>query len=200
MHHKVEIISLKKNEVIYKKKHKKYNTITTICLMLSVLVVLVASGKLYLNSYDSNAIISSLNPIYSPYVETGNMIFTDSDYDLVSKELNFVAPVNFKDYEIFENEIVFEVLGDNVIKAIEDGVVVEINSTNNDVKFIKILHCDNYVSVYEGIDVCGVSVGQKIDKSARIGTAKASEIKLSLYKDNNALLVDNIFDNQIVCK
>ena len=200
MHHKVEIISLKKNEVIYKKKHKKFNTITTICLMLSVLVVLVASGKLYLNSYDSNAIISSLNPIYSPYVETGNMIFTDSDYDLDSKELNFVAPVNFKDYEIFENEIVFEVLGDNVIKAIEDGVVVEINSTNNDVKFIKILHCDNYVSVYEGIDVCGVSVGQKIDKSARIGTAKASEIKLSLYKDNNALLVDNIFDNQIVCK
>lgn len=200
MHHKVEIISLKKNEVIYKKKHKKFNTITTICLMLSVLVVLVASGKVYLNSYDSNAIISSLNPIYSPYVETGNMIFTDSDYDLDSKELNFVAPVNFKDYEIFENEIVFEVLGDNIIKAIEDGVVVEINSTNNDVKFIKILHCDNYVSVYEGIDVCGVSVGQKIDKSASIGTAKASEIKLSLYKDNNALLVDNIFDNQIVCK
>ena len=199
MHHKVEIISLKKNEFIYKKINKKRRALVYSFALIGVLSLLTITGKVFLTKAEDQILMSALNPIYSPYVQTGNTVFTNA-YQLESKELNFVAPVNFKDYEVYNNEIVFEILGDNIVSAIEDGVVIDINTTTDNVKFIKVLHCDNYVSVYEGIDVCGVSVGQKIDKSARIGTAKASEIKLSLYKDNNALLVDNIFDNQIVCK
>lgn len=200
MHHKVEILSLKKNEFVYKKLNRKRRTFVFSSVLICVLSLFTITGKLLLNSSEDKLLMSVLNPIYSPYVETGNTIFTSGDYQLESKELNFVAPVNFKNCEIFNNEIVFELLGDNIISAIEDGVVIEIGETTDNIKFIKILHCDNHVSIYEGVDVCGVEVGNKVDKGSHIGTSLDNKLKLSLFKENNPLLVDKIFDNQIVCK
>ena len=199
MHHKVEIISLKKNEFIYKKINKKRRALVYSFALIGVLSLLTITGKVFLTKAEDQILMSALNPIYSPYVQTGNTVFTNA-YQLESKELNFVAPVNFKDYEVYNNEIVFEILGDNIVSAIEDGVVIDINTTTDNVKFIKVLHCDNYVSVYEGFDVCGVEVGNKINKGSHIGTVLENKLKLSLFKDDNPLIVDKIFDNQIICK
>ena len=106
MHHKVEIISLKKNEFIYKKINKKRRALVYSFALIGVLSLLTITGKVFLTKAEDQVLMSALNPIYSPYVQTGNTVFTNA-YQLESKELNFVAPVNFKDYEIYNNEIVF---------------------------------------------------------------------------------------------
>lgn len=197
MYHRAEILSLQKNNFIYKKK-KHYNAkVTYFSIVLVVLVLSIIGGKIL---FAGSQIVSSLNPIFSPYVETGNMIFTDLDYKLESKELNFITPVNYKEYQIYENEIVFELLLDNVVKSVEDGVVLEVEKAKDNNKYIKVLHCDNHISVYENIDVCGVEVGLKVSKGDQLATAKNNKVKLVLLKDESPLVIDKIFDNHIICK
>ena len=201
MGHSVEIISLVKREIIYKKKKKILSNKTRLCAYCALLFALVCFGKIIINGVGLPQKLSAcINPIFSPYVETSNMVFTSLDFNLESKELEFISPVVFENYEIFENEIVFSMLENSVVRASEDGVVIEISQTSDNVKYIKLLHCDGVITIYENIEIAGVNTGEKVMKGDSIATTKSNNLKLSFFKDNSPLLIDSISDNIILCK
>ena len=201
MGHSVEIISLVKREIIYKKKKKILSNKIRLGVYCVFLFALACFGKIVINSVGlSQKLSTCINPIFSPYVETSNMVFTSLDFNLESKELEFISPVVFENYEIFENEIVFSMLENSVVRASEDGVVIEISQTSDNVKYIKLLHCDGVITIYENIEIAGVNTGEKVVKGDSIATTKSNNLKLSFFKDNSPLLIDSISDNIILCK
>lgn len=201
MGNKVELLSIHKNEIIYRKKRKKIKNKLLVPMLIVSPLLIIGSSKMVFNGLGlSKNILNNINPIYSPYVETSNFVFTSSDYDLESKDLQFGLPVICESYEIYENEITFKVAENNVVSACEDGVVVEISTSTDGVRYIKILHCDNYITQYENIDVVGVETGVKISKGDSLGLAKNNMIKLKIVKENQPVKIESISENQIVCQ
>ena len=199
--HQAEITKVYPNSAKYRiGKHmrsKAYN------FLLLLLVPVLAVGCLRLTTQDSLKSISQTvcnlyNPIYSPYVETGQIVFT-WNYDFSQSDIGFSLPIHSSDITIDSDGTVSAVVKESVIiKSVADGVVDQI-ADQDGTNVVKIMYGKNIFVEYINIDILGVSVGNAVSTGQEIGTAKIGEtVQFKAYYNNKQvsnLIIDN---NKIV--
>lgn len=201
MGNKVQILSVKQNRIIHKVRKKTLRFVTPICL--SIVVGFVAFFSL------NNASISQIcnnmcyvyNPVNTLYNDNGNIIFTS--INVVNKgNLDFVLPVSGAIVEVGGNgNIMLTISKSIMVKACENGVIDEVGTTIDGIKYIKIMHTIDMFSLIENLDVVGVVEGDTVKRGQDIATAKeGSVVTLKLF--NNGEQCSNIKINQskIVCE
>lgn len=203
---KLEISCLFKHNIIYKKKkiemaRKTLFAIGFLLIPVACLGLLGVSGNLGFGEY-KDAIYSTYNPIYSPYVEMGGIIFVNgTGYSLKNtNDLEFGLIMNAEN-KVVNNQIEFVASENILINAPENGLVSDIGVTNDGIKYITIIHSKDIKSVIENIDISAVKVGQMVNKNQEIATAIMGEkIILRLYKNDKQLTNLTIENNKILWK
>ena len=200
--HSVEITSVQKNTILHKtlKKRRGFKAYSFILLLL-VPIMALSCLRLYSETAFNeitSSICASLNPIYSPYVQTGEIVFT-WNYDFETIPVEFDLPIISSDIKLLEDgTVVAKVKESIMVKSVADGVVDKIEEINGEKK-VTILYYDNLKVEYINLDVVGVLEGNIVEKGKEIGTAKLNEeLKFKAYFNNvqvNNLKIEN---NKIV--
>lgn len=185
---KVEIISLKKNEIKYIVKIKKRNFFPITIFLIGVLLCFFLSSNL---TELKNNIAYVYNPVNSLFNDNSPAIFTSINA-LEKENLSFVIPVRGGKYNISNDGTLSIIITDSImVNSIEAGVVEDIGITNNGIKYIKIIHCLNVLSIIENVDILGVAKGDIIKKGQDIATAKVGDT-VTLRIIDNDVQVSNI--------
>lgn len=202
MYHNLEIINLKQRKIIYKnaRKIRIKNLTMMICILVFPLSLMLGlSIADYASFKDTIAVFN--NPIYPPYSETGNIIFTNGQaYYIEDKEnLEFISPVKSYESEIDSNQITFTVYSNGIIIASEQGIVTDCGTNENGIKFIKITHPNNIITTYLNLENIGVKVGDAVIKGKEIATINENEkLLLIITQDKNPVKNITINDNVIL--
>lgn len=196
MKNRVEILSIKKNIIVYKKREKRiFNIVFPLCI-LSLIVIMVGS---YFRRTVINEVVSNMCYIYNPvntlYSDNGSIVF--ASVGIVSKEsLDFVVPIVTTEAEVENNgNINFMVANSIMVKSIENGVVEEVGVTNDGIKYVVIAHNPDVYSVVENLDILGVEKGDIVKRGQDISTAKVGEYVTVKIFDGGAQ-VNNLKINQ----
>jgi len=103
--HSVEVISIKKNTIEHRVLKSKWKVKTySFVLLLLIPVLAFACLRLFgeANYNDmTNSICASLNPIYTPYVQTGEIVFT-WNYQFDEFPVDFEMPIHSSDIKLDE--------------------------------------------------------------------------------------------------
>ncbi len=199
--HKAEITKVYPNSTKYKiAKHVRAKAYSFLLLLL---VPVLAVGCLRLSSEDTlkainQSVCNIYNPIYSPYVETGQIVFT-WNYDYNNLDLGFAMPINSSNISIDSDGTVSAVVKESImVKSVADGVVDNISDIN-DIKIVKIMYGKDIYVEYINLDVVGVCVGNAVTKNQEIGTAKLGEtVQFKAYFGGKQVKNLKIENNKIV--
>jgi len=195
----VQILSIKRNQIIRKVKKKNLKVLIPLCFSVVVGIVSFFS----INGVSINQICSSMcyiyNPVNSLYSDSSNIVFT-SVYSIKKESLNFVVPIMSSQPTINANGDINIVVGNSImVKSIENGVVEEVGTTNDGVKYIKVFHCLDVYSVIENIDIVGVKVGDVLKKGQDMATAKqGNTVTLKLFEGDHQINNLEIHQSKIV--
>lgn len=182
MRKKVQILSVTKNQIIYKISNKRPKVLVPLCISFIVGFLLVFS----LGSGDIQQVSGSMSYIYNPvnslYSDNGAILFT-SGYLIEKESLNFAIPVISSKIEVeTDGTISFLIDKTIMIKSSEIGVVEDLGSTVDGVKYIKIRHSIDVYSIIENVDIIGVEENSTVKKGQDIATAKLGElVKFKLF-------------------
>lgn len=203
MYNNIQITNLKERKVIYKnaKKIRIRNLAIMLVMFIFPLSMMVGLTLSNLSFKDTIAVIN--NPIYPPYSETGNIVFTNGQSYFIANKDNsvFVVPVKSYQSTIEDNKINFEIYSNPIVNACEDGIVIESSTDENNIKYIKIA-CANGITIkYTNLDGVGVKVGDAVLKNKEIATAKLNTIlSLEIFYENNPVSNLKIENNTISWK
>ena len=201
MGNKVQILSVKQNRIIHKVRKQKLKLVTPVCLSIIVGIVTFFS----LNNASISKICNNMCYVYNPvntlYNDNGNIIFTS--INIVNKgNLDFVLPVSGAIVEVGGNgNIMLTISKSIMVKSCENGVIDEVGTSIDGIKYIKILHTVDMYSIIENLDVVGVVEGETVKRGQDIATAKdGSVVTLRIF--NNGEQCSNIKINQskIICE
>ena len=92
--------------------------------------------------------------------------------------VDFYYPVSSNNLSVSGEYFSFSHTG--VVNSIAKGEVVSIGYTKDGLKYIEIKHPNGYLSKYVGLDIVGVTSGEKIYQNKPIGMSKASQ-NLKVY-------------------
>ncbi len=198
MIHYVEITNIKKNDINYHKANKRGYRAYSFLLLLILPVFAMGCLRLYstttLSGIYSN-VLRAYNPIYSPYSETSNIVFTTSDDKVGDFELPIISSKTKIDQD---GTVSAEVKESILIKSVADGVVDKIEDRDG-VKVIVIRHGKDLRVEYINIDVAGVNVGNIVRAGKEIGTAKlGSTVSFKAYLANKQVKGFKIENNKLV--
>lgn len=201
MYHNLEVINLKERKIIYKnaKKIRIRNFTIMICFLIFPLSLIMGfSIADYASFKDTIAVFT--NPIYPPYSETGNIVFTNGQsYYIEDKDdLEFISPVKSYETEIVDNKITFTVYSNGIINAAEQGIVTDCGTDKNGVKFIKITHPNSITTTYLNLTNIGVKVGDAVLKGKEIGTIKENEKLLLIINQDNDIVKNITINNNVI--
>lgn len=189
----VEILSVKKNEIIIKRPVKVKNTMLVISIAIIMLTMAIFSHE------SMNDIASSMvyvyNPVNSLYSDNSGVVFTSG---LASEKdyLDFNIPIKSTSIQIDEKGTISLLVGPSIIvKASEAGVVDEVGFSNDGYKYIKIRHTTEVYSIISNLSIVGVGVGQVVKRGEDIAVAKEGEyVYMQILL--NGLQVSNLKLNQ----
>jgi len=192
---KVEVINLIKHDIVIRKKRSKNKIFIASLFLISFLII----GNFTVVKDDLRTLINRATTVYNPvnslYNDNSSAIFTSGA--LMEKEaLNFIIPIKTTSCNIGDGgELCFDVTNSIMVMACEDGVVEDIGTTLDGVKFIKIKHTIGIYSVLENLEIIGVAKGNIVKKGEDIATAtQGNKITLKIYE--NDILVSNLKINQ----
>lgn len=173
---KVEVLSLHKNEVIYKNiKNKVFKQ-----MLIMLLAFIMPLSAMFFSQYGMDKsiftnIINLSNPIYSPYIDTGGVSFVDGKvFEFDNKVLQFELPLASSQMEIKDDCISITVKESAFISAPEGGIISEVGEASG-IKYIKILHSKDIESIIENIDISGVVVATVVKKGDKLASAIVGE-------------------------
>ena len=178
---RVKILSLKKNviKIVVKKKSRPKGYFSIIFIMLFVVVFSFGSK-------DIKSIGVSMSQIYNPvnslYNDNSDIVFTNGTIN--GDNLMFFVPI-VGNYEIMQDgTIAFTIKNSIMVKSAEAGIVKEIGTTNNGIKYIKIKHSESVWSLIENVDIVGVEKNEIVKRGQDIATAKEGKIVYFQLFDN----------------
>ena len=175
---KVILLNVKKNEIVIKVKKKRHY------FSWSILPIIAIMFCLSLNFFGMQELGLNMSKIFNPvnslYSDNSDVIFTGGNLS----GMDFSVPLLGANYNIDNGTIYFEVKSSIMVKSCGSGIVSEVGSTNDGVKYIKIMHSENIWSLYENVDILGVQKDQIVKKGQDIATAKVGEI-VSFQMFNN---------------
>ena len=185
MGNRVQILSVKRNQIIRKVKRKHLRMVTRLCLVAVISFVTFFSVGGVGVSQLCNSMCYIYNPVNSLYSDNSNIIFTN--VNAINKEiLDFVVPITGAESHITaRGDIEFTITNSIMVKTIEGGVVEEVGTTIDGVKYIKILHSLDVYSLIENVDILGVSKGEIVKKGQDIATAKVGHVVVLKLFDGN---------------
>ena len=198
--HNVQITKVYKNNIEYNTLKKKVNKkLYSMLLLLMVPVLAMGCLRLYsettLKDIYTN-VCNLYNPIYSPYAETGNILFAGNFEDnIIDLELPIISSVvKVED----DGTIVAMVKESILVKSVADGVVINLEVIDG-VKCVKIMYSDSVSVEYINLDVIGVQEGNIVKRGKEIGTAKlGEEVKFKAYFNDKQIKGITIENNKIV--
>jgi len=101
MYHNIEITNLKERKIIYRnaRKIRLRNLSLMVCMLVIPLSLLLGFSITNFGSLKDTIAVMN-NPIYPPYSETGNIIFTNGQSYFIENDetLEFVVPVKSYQY------------------------------------------------------------------------------------------------------
>jgi hypothetical protein len=195
----VEILSLKRNKITFKVRKRNINFILPICLTMIVGFVTFFSIGGVTVSQICSSMCYIYNPVNSLYSDSSNIVFT-SIYSINKETLDFVIPIIGAHTIVEDNGDIVMTVGNSImVKAIESGVVEEVGTTLDGIKYIKVFHCLDVHSVIENVDIVGVAVGDVLKKGQDIATAiEGSLVTLKLFDTNSQIRNLSIHQSKIV--
>ena len=201
--HSAEITKVYKSDIILKKINKKllmirnYSVLALLILPILALACLKIFSGTELNGIYKNA-CNLYNPIYSPFVETGNMTFA-WNYTFSNDINDFDLPIVSSDITVLEDgTIIAKVKESIMVKSVADGVVTKIEEKDG-VKSVTIAYSNDLSVKYVNIDVLGVNEGNIVERGKQIGTAKiGEEMQFKAYMGDKQLNSFKIENNKII--
>lgn len=195
MRNKVQILSVRKNAIIIRKcKRRRNYWLGSICAVSFMICMVIVLGGA--TSKDLARSMSYIyNPVNSLYSDNSNIIF--ASVNAISRDnLNFVLPMSGSVATLDSSGNISMVVGSSImIKATEAGVVEDVGTTVDGIKYIKILHCLDVCSVVENVDVVGVSKGDIVKRGQDIATVREGE-KITLRLFDAGQQITNLKLNQ----
>lgn len=191
----LELSNICKHEITnnFKKNIKKAKSKALLMYLCVILLFVVNTGINTLNIVKNYNIIN--NPVNSLYNDNSDAVFTNND-----KLLNFVIPIkgaisNIED----DGSISFVVNNSIMVCATESGVVEDVGSTNDYVKYVKIKHTDGIYSILENLDLVGVCVGEIVKSGQDIATAKVgTRVVFKLFDNGTQITNLKLIQSKIV--
>ena len=201
MKSKVQILSIKKNQIICKVKQRKLRLVMPLCSFLVVgFVAFFTLGGTSISQI-CNSMCYIYNPVNSLYSDNSNIIFTSANA-IDRESLNFVIPITGSEYSVKSSGDIRIVVDKSImVKSIENGVVDEIGVTLDGIKYIKVLHCMNIYSLIENVGIVGVEEGDVIKKGQDIATAREGDVvTLKIFDGDIQLSNIKINQSKIICE
>lgn len=197
MKNSVVLFNIKKREI---KVVKKKKTSIIWFMFLFVVAITMFSTVCKKDGSTINVSISGIyNPVNSLYSDNAEIVFTNGN--IVEKSsLNLTVPLRHTEYEIINNGINFFVKNNIMVTSCDNGIVEECGCTNDGIKYIKIKHSNNLITVIENLDILGVEKLQIVKAGQDIATAKPGQI-VTLKILLNDIFITNlkITNNRIIC-
>ena len=192
---KAEIIGLKKNEIKYTNRVKKKRNFFVYSFL--VVCILLVFNLTSINFANLKAVF---NPVNSLYNDNSDVVFTNGQVN--GEMLNFAIPIITNKIEILNDGTVnFTVNNLIMVKSIERGVVEEVSTSNDGIKYIKINHNNEWSSVISNVDLVGVKNGSVVTKGKDVATAMVGEIvSLRIYFNGIQITDINVVDSKIICQ
>lgn len=197
MEKKVVILSIKKNEIVIKVR-KKRNLFFLAPMIIIVFMIGFFANIPVFNSV-KNSMIQVFNPVSSLYNDNSDIVFTGSG--LYEKDsLNFNLPIKAATWNILSDGTIEFVVGKSImITACESGIVSEVGTTNDNIKYITIRHSSDIISTIENVEIVGVTKGDIVKSGQDIATAKTdSKVNLKLFQSGSQLNNFKIVKSKIV--
>ena len=86
-----------------------------------------------------------------------------------------------------------------MVGACEAGIVEEVGTTNDGIKYIKIKHCLDIYSLIENVDMIGVAKGEVVKRGQDIATAKTGNtVTLRLFEGDTQLTNIKVEQSKII--
>ena len=198
MERKAEILSLKKNDIILKRKNQKNGLATYSFIFIALFILCFATNNTYFGELKEN-VIKVYNPVSSLYNDNSKVIFTSSNV-FEKDTVNLVLPIKASTYEIMTDGTIEFIVGNSImVTSCESGVVLDVGNTLDGKKFIKINHSNNIVTLIENVDMIGVKIGDILKSGQDVATAKCGDrIHLKIFQNDIQLSNLKISKNKIV--
>lgn len=195
---KVQILSIKQNTIRVKVKSAKTSILVPFCMATTIMFMILFS----LGDGNIKQVGSNMAYIYSPvnslYSDNSGVAFASAMLDRES--VDFVLPMGGTVAQVEDNgDITLVVNGSIMVKSCESGVVSEVGTTLDGVKYIKILHALDIYSVVENVNIVGVAKGDIVKKGQDIATAQEGEIiTLKLFSQGSQITNIKVNQSKIV--
>jgi hypothetical protein len=121
------------------KKYPQYLVMSLMLIMIGIVGFGIISGE-YIGL--SSELIKIYNPITSLYSDKHDLQFATSNNYIEESALEYTLPMISSDIRVTNNDIVIKADTSIMIKSVEAGVVSEIGTSLNNVKYIKIKHTE----------------------------------------------------------
>lgn len=190
MEREVQILSIKKNEIILKSKNKKHRLIIMPIIFISFFIVCFATNNSLFGEFRDN-IIKAYNPVSSLYNDNSKSIFTNGD--LLEKDTaNLTLPIKGASYEINSDGAIDFVVGNSImVMACDSGIVDKVSTSLDGKKYVKIAHKNGIKTIVIGVDIVGVKKGDIVKSGQDIATVNSGK-KITLEIWQNDVQVTNL--------
>lgn len=190
MERKVQILSIKKNEIVLKSKNKRHKFFIMPIIFISFFILCFATDNSLFGEFRDN-IIKAYNPVSSLYNDNSKTIFTSGD--LLEKDAtNLTLPIKGASYEINSNGTIDFVVGNSImVMACDSGRVDRVNTSLDGKKYVEISHKNGIKTIVIGVDIVGVNVGDIVKSGQDIATVNCGQ-KISLEIFQNDVQVTNL--------
>lgn len=190
MERKVQILSIKRNEIVLKSKNKRHKFFIMPIIFIAFFVLCFATDNSLFGEFRDN-IIKAYNPVSSLYNDNSKTIFTSGD--LLEKDAtNLTLPIKGASYEINSNGTIDFVVGNSImVMACDSGRVDRVNTSLDGKKYVEISHKNGIKTIVIGVDIVGVNVGDIVKSGQDIATVNSGK-KISLEIFQNDVQVTNL--------
>ena len=189
------IVSINKIEIKNKPQKKfSYNKSKLFILPIIALICIFA----ILGSDIRNNVVHVYNPVSSLYNDDSKAIFTSAQG---KNWADFVLPVVTGEVSIESGNVYMTVTNSIMVYSVEDGIVQECGTSLDGIRYIKVKHSSDILSIITNVDIIGVKQGDIVKRGQNIATCIVGEIvTLQLYDGDSQIVSLSISQSKLVWK
>ena len=188
------VLNINKNEIKY--RHPSRSSKNKLSILLSLVILIVILPICNINVRQS--MLRVYNPVSSLYNDNSKAIFTFAQ----SKNWNdFALPLVTSEVEIDNGNVYLTATNSIMVNSIEDGVIEDCGTSNDGVRYIKISHTSEIMSVIINVDIIGVEVGEVVRRGQNMATVRIGQkITLQIFQGENQIKELTLNQSKLVWK
>ncbi len=191
-----EIIKI--NQLIIGNKNKKNNKIKIKPWYAIIVLVCMCTITMFSNNMRVS-VLRAYNPVSSLYSDESKAVFTSARMNKNWED--FLLPVVTGDVVIDNGNVYMIPTNSIMVYAVEDGIVEDKGTSLDGIKYIKIKHSEDVMSVITNVDIVGVAKGDIVRRGQNIASCKIGErVTLQLYDNDVQITSLSISQSKLVWK